>query len=280
MIRISIPYVYNLLEALYPLTLIKQGDTLGNHLFNLFNADNLLDQFINQSLWGQSLRVCRQPGNSLLRQIRELYGEEIQGEKEIEYWRVVALQNQLTSFKAVLEAEFLITAAYLVTPQRGYDVATLIESAEVIFPTEVVVKVPEVTFDLREAGKCIAFDLGTAAGFHLLRALETVIREYWNVVMEGKPLPSNRNLGNYIKEMSDAGKGDRKVLAALKQIKDHHRNELMHPEERLTLDEAIGLMGITQSAIVAMLKEIPERPTVLPPDNSGLLAPGGDIEPI
>jgi len=98
--------------------------------------------------------------------------------------------------------------------------------------------------------------------------------------MEGKPLPSNRNLGNYIKEMSDAGKGDRKVLAALKQIKDHHRNELMHPEERLTLDEAIGLMGITQSAIVAMLKEIPERPTVLPPDNSGLLAPGGDIEPI
>lgn len=260
MIRISIPYVYTLHEALMALEAIKQGDTCGQHLYAIFNADSLLDQFLNKSLWSSALRVCRQPGLDLLVQIRGLFGDEVKSEAEFEYWRVVNMQQQLSRFKAVMEAEFMTTASYLVTARRGYDVATLIETAEVIFPSELMLKVPDTQFDLREAGKCIAFDLGTAAGFHLLRALETVICRYWNVVMNGAPLPDNRNVGNYIREMEKASKGDPKVLTALKQIKDHHRNSLMHPEETLDLDSSIALLGIVQSAIVAMLPAIPEPP--------------------
>jgi len=282
-IRISIPYVYKLYEALLPLASIKQGDTVGDHLFAIYNADSLLDQFINQSLWGTSLRVCRKPGNDLLTLIRSLCGEPLDVASPFEYWRVVGMQQQLSSFKAIMEAELLITASYLVTPRRGYDIATLIEAAEEIFPEELISKVPDTRFDLREAGKCLAFDLGTAAGFHLLRALETVIRKYWSVVMDGAPLPAARNLGVYIMEMEKAKRGKPKVLSALRQIKDHHRNELMHPEERLDLDQAISIMGITQSAIVAMLKEIPEPPSApvqtLSEATGEMLLPGGDIEP-
>jgi hypothetical protein len=256
-VRISIPYVYNLHEALIPLADIKQGDTVNDRIFAIFNAENLLDQFLRQSLWANSLRVCKQPGLALLDEIRSLIGSDIKGENELEYWRVVSMQQQLARFRAVMEAEFMTTASYLVTGRRGYDIATLIEAAEMIFPEELVRKVPDVLFDLREAGKCIAFDLGTAAGFHLLRALETVIRAYWNAVMEGASLPANRNLGAYIREMEKAGKGDPKVLTALRQIKDHHRNELMHPEEKLNLDEAIAILGIVQSAIIPMLAVIP-----------------------
>lgn len=269
MIRISIPYVYNLHEALSPLANIKQGDTVREHLFSLFTAENLLDQFLNQSLWGSALRVCRQPGNALLASIRHTYSDTPEGaqpepERQVEYWRVVHMQQELSRFKAVMEAEFLTTPSYLVLGRRGYDVATLIESAEAIFPESLSQKLPGIVFDLREAGKCIAFDLGTGAGFHLLRALEIVIKAYWDVVMEGAPLPANRNLGNYIREMEQAGKGQPKVLTSLRQIKDHHRNELMHPEETLTLDEAIALLGIVQSAMISMLHVIPEPPlTVL-----------------
>lgn len=258
MIRISIPYVYNLHEALLPLASIKQGDTQGQHLFALFNAESLLSQFLNQSLWGFNLRVCRQPGLQLLNSIKSLYGDEIKADNEIEYWRVVTMQQHLASFKAVMEAEFMTTPSFLVTPRRGFDIAALIETAEVIFPDELVRKVPDVLFDVREAGKCIAFDLGTAAGFHLLRVLEIVILSYWRVVMEGVPLPDNRNIGAYIREMEKSGKGAPKVLTALRQIKDHHRNELMHPEEKLNLDEAIALLGIVQSACISMLCAIPE----------------------
>lgn len=225
-------------------------------MFAIFTAENQLTQFLHQSLWGTILRVCRQPGMELETSIKALY-DNIKVEDEIEFWKVVAVQQKLVSFKTVMEAEFLIAATYLVTPRRGYDIATLIESAEDIFPYELVLKVPGTKFDLREAGKCIAFDLGTAAGFHLLRALETVICQYWSAVMEGAPLPTSRNLGNYINEMERSQKGDAKVLTALRQIKDHHRNSLMHPEETLDLDSAIALLGIVQSAIATMLPVIP-----------------------
>lgn len=283
-IRISIPYVYSLHEALIALESIKPGDTHGQHLYAIFNADSLLDQFLNKSLWSVSLRVCRQPGIDLLAQIRGIFGEEVKSEANFEYWRVVNMQQQLIRFKAIMEAEFLTTASYLVTARRGYDIATLIEAAELIFPDDLVKKVPEVLFDLQEAGKCIAFNLGTAAGFHLLRALETVIRKYWDAVMEGAPLPDNRNLGNYLREMEKGKKKDPKVLGSLRQIKDHHRNELMHPEEKLDLDEALSLLGILQSAIVAMLKEIPKpplpqevKPALLIPSDE-ILAAGEDIK--
>lgn len=301
MLRISVPYVWNLTETLGALSTIKQGDQLGTHLFPIFQAENLLSQFIHQSLWRNSLRVCLQPGIELEQSIKGLYlddkGEPAKIDAEIVSWKLVAMQQKLAAFRTVLEAEFMTAATYLVVPRRGYDIATLIDSAEDIFPPELMQKVPSVLFDLREAGKCIAFDLGTAAGFHLLRALETVIKAYWSVVMEGVPLPTNRNLGAYIREMENARKGDPKVLTSLRQIKDHHRNELMHPEETLNLDEAIGLLGIVQSAIIFMLVAIPvptpepnsvvevlaapaEALPALSAPTDEMVAPGGDIEPV
>lgn len=167
------------------------------------------------------------------------------------------MHQAISSFKTVLEAEFQTASVYLVTAKRGYDVPTLLENAETIFPPELNSKIPQVQDDLREAGKCLAFNLGTAAGFHLLRALETVVCSYWYVVMNKSPLPSNRNLGNYINEMA---RGDhparKKVLFALRQVKDLHRNSIMHPEETLDLDQAIALLGTVQSAIALMLPTV------------------------
>jgi len=56
-----------------------------------------------------------------------------------------------------------------------------------------------------------------------------------------------------------AALGDPKLVAVLKQIKDLHRNEFIHPETTLTLDEAMGLLGIAHSAIVYMLCALPEK---------------------
>jgi hypothetical protein len=265
MLRFSVPYVWTLTEALVALQSIKQGDILSSQLFAIFNGENLLHQFLYQSLWKENLRVCIQPGVELENAIKNLYigddGNPVKSDDEIASWRLAMMQQKLTAFKNVLEAEFMTAATYLVIPRRGYDIATLIDAAEVIFPPGLVEKISEIKYDLREAGKCIAFDLGTAAGFHLMRALETVIKAYWNAVMEGAPLPTNRNLGAYIREMEDAHRGDSKVLGCLRQIKDLHRNELIHPEEKLDLDQAIALLGIVQSAIVFMLVAIPEPPT-------------------
>lgn len=157
-----------------------------------------------------------------------------------------------------------ISPAYLVVKKRGYDTADLIARAEVLFPADLVRKVPEALEDVRQAGKCMAFELGTAAGFHTMRATELVLRHYYDAVMNGAERPKTNNIGDYLREMENAKAGDAKTLATLRQIKDSHRNELIHPEENLTLDDALALIGISQSAIVAMLREVPEAPFVLP----------------
>lgn len=59
--------------------------------------------------------------------------------------------------------------------------------------------------------------------------------------------------------------GDPAVLSALKDMKDLHRNPLIHPEHFLeTVDDAIALVGGIQAVVVPMLKAIPEPPAPLP----------------
>jgi hypothetical protein len=158
-----------------------------------------------------------------------------------------------------------------VSRKAGYDTAVLIGNAEQCFPSDLGSKVPLAIPDIREAGKCLAFELSTAAGLHVMRALETVLASYWSAVSGGKPQPRPRTIGSYLKQMDKLAIGNAKAKAALQQIKDLHRNPLMHPRESLSLDGAVQLFGIVQSAVGAMLKDIPTAPASIPtkPTSSG-----------
>ena len=67
-----------------------------------------------------------------------------------------------------------------------------------------------------------------------------------------------KNMGAYLRLMRDGSFGADKTRAALTQLKDLHRNSLAHPEDILDLEEAISLLGIVQSVITEMLKEMPD----------------------
>ena len=66
-----------------------------------------------------------------------------------------------------------------------------------------------------------------------------------------------RNSWKLHKKLDELEAGDEKVRATLR---------LVHPEDVLTMDEAINLLGIIRSAVAAMLKAIPAPPLVLTPD--------------
>ena len=70
------------------------------------------------------------------------------------------------------------------------------------------------------------------------------------------PRPQTRNIGDYLKELDKLNKGDARIKAALRDIKDLHRNPLIHPEHNLTNDQALALLGSVQGAIISMLDEI------------------------
>jgi hypothetical protein len=107
--------------------------------------------------------------------------------------------------------------------------------------------------DFREAGRCLAFEVPTAAGFHAMRATENVLRQYYSLLL-GKPV-TRIDWGTCTQELKKA-KANQKVVQVLDQIRDLHRNPLMHPQEFLSMKDAISLFDIAKSAIGALAEEI------------------------
>ena len=165
--------------------------------------------------------------------------------------------GKFSRFEAVLEAELQSIGGYIVTQKSGFDTAAMVENGQVFFNKELESKVPEAIPDVRQAMRCIAFELPTAAGFHLHRANESVLRKFWDSVTNGKERPSNGNMGVYLSALRDAGAGKKSTLSQLQSLKDFHRNPLMHPEQSLeTVDAAIDLMAAIRCSVGYMLDEI------------------------
>lgn len=219
-----------------------------------------------------------QSGQGLLQAIRDaraVIDAELDKGKHIQYMDIYSISSAMTTFEAVLGAELALIPLYVVQPKAGFDTSILIEAGTRCFPDDVWNKAPDAVPDLMQGTKCIAFELFTAAGFHLHRANEAVLRRYWDVVTKGAARPASGNMGDYLAEMNKKNVGNPNVKAALKDLKDLHRNPLIHPEHSLeSADEAIALMNGIQTVIVYMLKEIPV--VAAAPVAS---APGGVIPP-
>lgn len=262
-VQISLPYLYQLSGALRPLSSIAHDTAISANFLALITAEGELNGFLTQSVYSSTLKATRAPGMTLLAAIKALT-EDQNSERTINVYELYYLQNSLQQFETVLFAEMNIGNAFLVTKKRGFDSSDLINQAEVLFPSELLQKVPEAQPDIRQMGRGIAFELGTAAGFHIMRATELVLRHYWDAVTNKQDRPAKFNIGDYLRELDKLPAGEEKTRATLRQIKDLHRNELMHPEVSLSLDEALALLGIAQSAIIAMLREIPAAQPELP----------------
>jgi hypothetical protein len=78
-----------------------------------------------------------------------------------------------------LDAELGLRSAFVVSPKR-IDVSKLTSNVASLFAPDVFWKLPSIAqYDLSEAGMCIAFQRPTAAAFHLMRATESVLRQFY-----------------------------------------------------------------------------------------------------
>jgi hypothetical protein len=263
--RISLPYVYEVAGSLKQLSNVQCDKPLKDSIYFLYTAENALQEFLYNSVYSSgALKATVLPGGALLQAIKKLTTAPDK-ERMLDFLDTWSVSNALTKFETVLAAEMNYTDVFLVTKKRGYDTTDLIERGEILLPIEFTGKIPEAVHDIRQAGKCLAFEIATAAGFHMMRALELVLRLYYDAVSGGGERPKTNNMGDYLRLLDENNWGDEKVRSVLRQIKDLHRNELIHPEVTLTLDEALALWGIVQSAIISMLPAIPEKEMKLTP---------------
>src|SRR4030095_7755962 len=153
------------------------------------------------------------------------------------------------TFEKALTTELRETNTYFVSPVGIFSTSALLTKAEEVFGEDRNLRRDVTIALIKEAGKCLAFSLGSAAAFHLFGALESVLREYYDRLSGGETRLKNTRLGGYIWVVSALPDVDQKLIAALRQVKDLHRNPTIHFETILTMGEALTLVGMIHSAI-------------------------------
>ncbi|MEO6815628.1 MAG: hypothetical protein ABI177_02910 [Edaphobacter sp.] len=261
MLRVDCYQFYKLGQRIHPFTVIKDDDLVRDVWFEIYQAKQYLNDFFQTF----PLRISRDPATRLFEALSQAVPDDLSqldtggGDEE---WKKVAhyafqIRQAATDLETVLAAELNNFDTYFVSQKGSFSTPDLIQRAEIMLP-EVTRKYLDDTAieDFRQAGRCLAFNLGTAASFHIARATEVVVRSYYALVIGSLPAVKMRNWGAYHKNLSKSQKANKKVLGWLDHIKDEYRNPVLHPEEIVTPDAALVFINACCSLIILMASEI------------------------
>jgi hypothetical protein len=268
---------YDLAAKIHPLTEIP-AVKLTNVWFDWYQARTALSEILGVRPLTVSKRAATDLSQAITEFIPEKWEDAVDSimtlraagnETDLATWQTHQLREAAVKFETVLAAECQVLDTYFVSKKGTYSTADLVDHAHFQIPESVRDKLTDQTkLDFDQAGKCIAFDVPTAAAFHLLRGTEAVIRQYYEQLVPGpKKAPARaRNWGVYIKLLRDHS-AEEKVTSLLTHIKDAYRNPVLHPEENYTDEMVQVLFGVCVSAIVMIvdaLNKLASKPAVLP----------------
>jgi len=177
------------------------------------------------------------------------------------------LRQAISGLQAQLAHDLDTLPIWLVTERRAYSLDALINNAELILePSHVSLLSGKTVTDIREAGRAIAFDLPTAAGFHSMRSVEAVARGYHTVVVgsapkDGEPLgPVINNLRTKRDAMMTNNTIDKEdmlhlVIETLNRVNNVYRKPITHPDMVLDSAGAMNVFDASKCAIELMLED-------------------------
>jgi hypothetical protein len=240
--------------------------------FDLFAASNALELLLKGKPF--PISISRDAVSALLNSVQAIWNEHYlekkadgthgnfrfpqQDDPPILDWRWNSVRFALGNFETIFSTEMSQATTYFV-PSRGiYSTTALIDTADQTFPTDIGGHIPDkARADWRSAGRCLAFSLLSATGFHVARAVEATLEVYYQL-NTGKTGTLN-GWHDYIQAL-EAVTGTpspaAKTIAELKQMKDDYRNPVMHPRVTLTENDARMLFDNGESLIIAMAEEI------------------------
>jgi len=178
------------------------------------------------------LTFCLNDATQLQKVLHRVIGNRPKGaldqEDKIDVAGAVEVQYLAEAFERSLITELRETNTYFVSSVGIFSTSALLTKAEEMFGEHRNLMPGMTVAVIQEAGKCLAFSLGSAAAFHLFGALESVLKEYYDRLSGGKAPPKNPSMGAYINELAEVTGVDQKLIAALRQVKDLHRNPAIH----------------------------------------------------
>jgi len=262
---------YELGAKLHGLFCAELGARVADMFAPLSEAQALLDSFIK----GDTIAITSSKADAvrLLNKISSIFEryfidpdtkqlKDQRGEDHIDMHELSTLRGMVEKFEHALAAEMNSAPTYVAEKHGIYSTYDLAENAQEIFSESMRAVIPEsVQKEFAAAGRALAFDLGTGAVVHTLRATEIMLRNYYEVFVSTTPAKSERNYSLYIKKLAamadeeDRGnRPDRRVVQMLAQIKERYRNPLVTSEATVSVDEALQLFGMA-SALISLMAE-------------------------
>lgn len=254
---------YQLAAAIHPLMFANEESKYSEVWLDWSQAADAL----NQTFHVRALEFCLEAATELYGAIGNVVPHNFQAaiekhnklrdpEPSLGWAAVHPIRQAVSKFETILSAELSNSDTYWVSPKGTHKTSMLMKSAHSVLPELVTNRFPLVAADFDEAGRCWVFDNYTAAGFHLMRATEAAIREYYKVLTQKEPKKKFRNWGAYLKELRKCTNSNSKITSFLDHIRDNYRNPISHPEQNLNSEEAQVLFGVCISAISMISNEI------------------------
>ena len=241
----------------------------------------LIDAWISTYELGAALRtllsgahvemgIARRYAQDLLGSVDEFYREfdEWQNSpppvqtKLVDWSKQHNFKKQLEEFKTVLAAELRDSAVYHVSRVGIYSTNSLIANAcEKFDPKVRQILSPDTQEQFHQSAQCLAYQLHTACAFHMMRAIETALLDLMRVVARKNFASLNANWGAYITELEkirsskSRKKASKETIDLLRQIKDNHRNPVMHTEATLDAQEAMDVFDLGAVVISHLVAE-------------------------
>jgi len=146
---------------------------------------------------------------------------------------------------------------YWIRPKLGYSTTALLTDASVIFPESIRTALSErIKYEIQQAANCLLYEASSAVGFHVLRAVEMVILDYFTI--PGCDRAGVNNWADYAKRLRYY-KVHRKIVGMVDRLASLHRNELMHAEAVLSVEEAAILFALMQEVLPIMIADVAKR---------------------
>ena len=161
-------FFYTLGHQVHILNNISEETTLTEAFYNCFIADNALESFINDKRLPLPLskavakKLCVH-NKSVVKQTRK--------EGDVDWTQQIGMSGYhigevSKEFEHILAAELSQLNAYLVSEKGIFATKSLIERADEVLPSGIRANVSQQALhEIKQAGKCLAFDLPTAVGF-------------------------------------------------------------------------------------------------------------------
>lgn len=177
-----------------------------------------------------------------LRQLREKFAA-LNSDRKITAVEASELGTTMADLEKTLFAEAEGNIAFIVTDKR-IDVNKLLSNVRALMAPSIFDLLPDIArYDFNEAGKCIAFELPTAAAFHLMRGTEAVLRHFYCSVIRRKRV--ELLWGPMVKELRSRKKPPPEpLLDNLDNIRRSFRNPTQHPDKVYDIQEVQDLFGL------------------------------------